>query len=104
MKRFTRWGIVVFCILAVGYAALLVLIYTLHLPQDFRQLRNGMTQKEVNDLLGGEPNLPVRKEEPDNLQIIRTPPDIQELVADNLHLFQLGNNKLAAGQSYQLWD
>lgn len=104
MKRFVRWAVALSCLVTAGCAVLLALIFTPHPPQEFLQLRSGMTQQEVNELLGGEPNLLVRKEEPDKPEIVRTPPDIQDMVVDNLELLQAGNNKLAVGHSYQVWD
>ena len=96
MKRSTRWVIGISCFIIAICAALLVLIYSLQVPADFRQLRNGMTQEEVNSLLGGEPNLVGYKEQPGVLKPVRTPPDIQDAVADNLDLLALGQKKLGA--------
>ena len=74
MKRSTHRVIgISFFIIAIC-AALLVLIYSLQVPADFRQLRNGMTQEEVNGLLG-QPYLTVRREDESNTLRLVPPVD-----------------------------
>ena len=45
----------------------------------------------------------VRREKPDMVRVGRKPIDLQDMVADDLGLFQLVDDKMGTGHSYQLW-
>ena len=63
-----------------------------------------MTQEEVNGLLG-QPYLTVRREEePNTLRIVRHLSDTWEIIENDIGLSQAGNDKVAMGQFYQLWN
>jgi hypothetical protein len=103
MKRSTRWAIFISTFLIGSFVALLIFVYTLQAPSDFRQVRKGMTHEEAEILLG-EPYIAARREQPDTLKIVRKPDDLGEIVEKEIGLTPVAHAKTAMGQSYQLWD